>query len=270
MSWDNKLIIFLALVCGFSAFILVFELGIYLTRTEYSNKITEITADHRSEVQSIKQDSKVQISKKEEVINGLVNDKNSLTSEVSELNTQVAGLMTTNSSFPFSIPSTGTVGSQVSTYDSVFNGYVHKGVDMWTSLQNGGAINTHQGNPVYSACSGTVESFQPDNGGVTIRCDLIPSTFDVPARKVYTYYGHMGNAITKENYIYIKIGERVKKGQFIGYQGDLSQFTPNMRNVHLHFSIFSGTREGEGSQDPCLYIGGECKDVGYFFTTEAK
>lgn len=267
---EKKLIVVFGVLCGLSAAVLLFELGIYLSRNQYAEKIAEIKSEHSSILSSVQQEKISQINLKENLIEDLVQDKDKLSTELEELNSQVAGLMTSNNGFPFSVPSTGTVGSQVSTYESVFNGYIHRGVDMWTSLQNGGAISTHQGNPVYSVCSGKVESFQPSNGGVTIKCDLIPTSFNVPTRKVYAYYGHMGNAVTKEQFIYLKIGQSVKKGQFIGYQGDLSMFTPGMRNVHLHFSIFSGTREGEGSVDPCLYIGGKCKEVGYFFASEAK
>ena len=80
----------------------------------------------------------------------------------------------------------------------------------------------------------------------------------------------MANAITKEQYIYLKVGQNVRKGQFIGYQGDLSMFTPGMRNVHLHFSVFTGARERDGSQNPCNYIGGVCNEAGVFFVNDVK
>ena len=183
----------------------------------------------------------------------------------------MAGLSIDNSNtYPFSIPTTGTVGSQASTYYDKNGDSIHYGVDIWTNTQNGGAISTHKGNPVYSACNGVVESFQPENGGVTISCDMISSAFNVPVRKVYTYYGHMANAETKEQYTILKNGQKVHKGQFIGYQGDLSMVTPSMRNVHLHFSVFTGGHESDGTQDPCKYIGGSCTEVGRFFVTDVK
>jgi hypothetical protein len=47
-------------------------------------------------------------------------------------------------------------------------------------------------------------------------------------------------------------------------------FTPGMRNVHLHFSVFTGTRERDGSQNPCKYIGGSCQEAGAFFVNSVQ
>lgn len=251
--------------------VVVFELGIFISRQYHVEQINSIKASNTQQIQQFDKTIEElfsEVNTKENEIRTLSGSKEELDSKISELNEQIAGLnINRNNQYPFVVPSTGTVGSQISTYLNVDNYGTHYGVDFWTSTQNGGAISTHKGNPVYSACSGVVESFQPDNGGVTIKCYAIPSSYGLPTR-VYTYYGHMGNAVTKEQYIYLKAGQKVFKGQFIGYQGDLSMFTPGMRNVHLHFSVFTGFKEKDGSQDPCKYIGGDCKKVGEFFVSE--
>jgi murein DD-endopeptidase MepM/ murein hydrolase activator NlpD len=227
--------------------------------------------DRDSKIQTLeasKSELSSQVSQLNTQIVGLTDE---LSRQVSQLNAQIAGLsIGNNNPYPFIVPTTGTVGSQVSTYLSNYNGSIHYGIDIWTSTQNSGAISTQKGNPVYSVCDGIVESFQVDNGGVTISCNTIASSFNIPIKKVYSYYGHMANALTKEQYINIKIGQKVRKGQFIGYQGNLSMFTPGMRNVHLHFSIFTGPRERDGTLDPCIYIGGSCKEVGRFLVSEFK
>lgn len=267
------IIILSCLSMTFAGFIL-FGLGILKSDEDYQLKIAGIKVNNNEELNLLTERITSQdlvIDDKDIQIQTLVGNKDELVSQVSGLNAHIAGLSTDkNNSYPFTIPTTGTIGSQVSSYLGNYNGSIHYGVDIWTSMQSSGAISTHKGNPVYSACSGSVESFQPENGGVTISCDTIPSIFNVPQKKVYTYYGHMANAITKEQFIYLQNGQKVRKGQFIGFQGDLSMFTPGMRNVHLHFSIFTGFREREGTEDPCIYIGGSCKEIGRFFVSEFR
>jgi murein DD-endopeptidase MepM/ murein hydrolase activator NlpD len=273
MIGTNKQLIALASICLIITAVFLFELGLFISRENYLKEIAVLKSNHENYLgQSSLTIDKLgaELESKEQQLNELSQNKEELNSQVDQLSQQIAGLSTSSSVYPFAIPSTGTVGSQVSTYLDENNGYYHYGVDFWTITSNGGAINTHRGNPVFSACDGVVESFQTGNGGVTIRCDLIPSFYNVPAHKVFTYYGHMANAVTKEQFIYVKIGQRVRKGQFIGYQGDLSMFTPDMRNVHLHFSVFSGFKEADGTQDPCKYIGGNCQKVGEFFVNESR
>lgn len=200
-----------------------------------------------------------------------------LLATISGLRGRVAGIETveqpansTNSRrYPFIVPSTGVAASIYGTFDNVIYGMDHLGIDIWTSSANGGRIASHKGNPVYAACSGRVVSFMPENGGVTIDCDPISGDYSVPERDVFTHYAHLGNGVTKETYFEVSRGQRVDIGDLLGYQGDLSSFFPNMRNVHLHFSVFTGVSEADpngGAINPCLYIGGSCVTQGETFT----
>lgn len=274
MRGYNTKIFILTCLCFVLSGVVICELTLLKSNEYHSEKIAGIKAEQSVVVEQLTDEISeldTKLSDKETALSELANHKEELINQVTDLNSQIAGLSVDNSSpFPFAVPSTGTVGSKQSTYLDENKGFYHYGVDFWTSTSNGGAISTNRGNPVYSACSGVVESFQVGNGGVTIKCDMIAKSFNVPAYKVYTYYGHMANGVTNEQYIYVKIGQRVHKGQFIGYQGDLSMFTPGMRNVHLHFSVFTGFKEMDGTQDPCKYIGGSCTTVGQFFASEAK
>lgn len=193
---------------------------------------------------------------------------NKLKNKITNLNAEMEKLNSNN--FPFQVPTTGTVATSNGFYGGVLYGMDHLGIDIWTTTANSGQLPNHKGNPVFAACNGVVVSFQEANGGMSIKCDLIDKTkgYDLPSYDVYTYYGHMGNGVTKQLYFQVAVGERVKAGQLLGYQGDLSSFFPNMRNVHLHFSVFTGLGETDpngGAIDPCLYIGGDCQLVGYQF-----
>jgi murein DD-endopeptidase MepM/ murein hydrolase activator NlpD len=241
---------------------------------EYESKIDNIEQNHSIELSLLNNEiesKNMLISHRDHMIEDLLGQKENLSSELQTLNSRVAGISTSKHPFPFAVPSAGFLGHNAGTYGGTMLGMPHLGVDIWTTLSSGGAISTRQGNPVYSACDGVVNNFQLDNGGVTILCDKIPDYYNVPKHEgVSTYYGHMGNGGTGELYIYIKYGQRVRRGQFIGYQGDMSSFTPAMRNVHLHFSIFTGHREVGGALDPCLYIGGSCTQEGRFFNHEIE
>lgn len=273
MLGSKNQLILLTLAFTLVTGIFLFELGMYSSREQYQKQLANLNSLQSDQLRQTNESFKdlySNIEEKEDQINSLIGIKEELSGTISELNSQIAGLSIDNSSpFPFAVPTTGTVGSYASTYYVKQNGF-HHGIDIWTTTEKGGAITTHKGNPVFAACSGIVESLQPDNGGVTIRCDVIPNHYNVPKNKVFTYYGHMANAVTKEQYIYVKPGQKIRKGQFLGFQGDLSLFTPEMRNVHLHFSVFTGTHDAEGSQDPCKYIGGNCTQAGQFFANEAR
>lgn len=196
----------------------------------------------------------------------------SLESELEDLETELKNyLVRDNQEFPFAVPTSGTLPNFASGYGQNMRGMQHFAVDIWTTTENYGKISNHKGNSVYSACDGRVATFDYENGAVTILCDEISDSYNVPAYKnVYTYYGHLGNGETKEHFIHVAQGQRVEKGQFIGYQGDLSKFFPDMRNVHLHFQIWSGSMNftsdsSNGPHNPCLYIGGNCNTPGTVF-----
>lgn len=263
-------------ICFYIAFAgtLLYRFGMRESREKYQQQLAQQQSEQMrllNEANSRATSLSLELEEKLHRISELSGDTEELNGRIAELNEQIAGLSTDgNGLHPFAVPSTGTIGSQWSTFLGTYKDATHYGIDLWTTTENSGAISTNRGNPVYAACSGIVESFQTENGGVTISCDPVPDTFDVPARKVYTYYGHMANAVTKEQYIYLKPRQKVNKGQFIGFQGNLSMYTPGMRNVHLHFSIFTGYKESSGTQNPCAYIGGDCATVGKFFGTAVR
>lgn len=199
-------------------------------------------------------------------------EQEDLQGSINELRTELSELQTlareSEREYPFVVPSTGVVGSENGTFGGWMYTMRHLGIDIWTSAANGGRIASHKGNPVYSACDGKVVNIGTANGGVTIQCDEISSEFDVPEKNVFTHYAHLGHAETKELWINVERNKRVAQGELIGYQGDLSSFFPEMRNVHLHFSVFTGSSETDpsgGAIDPCLYIGGNCKTKGQNF-----
>ena len=195
-----------------------------------------------------------------------ISNFNTPTSSASSANTnQYQASTQLSDRYPFVSPTSGYLGNPAGGFMGQLYDMTHYGVDIWTTLENGGKIENHRGNPVVSACSGVVGSMTPANGGVSIDCDPIPKSFNVPEYDVITHYAHLGHAVTKELYIEVKTGQRVTKGQLIGYQGDISSFFPEMRNVHLHFSVFTGYGESDpngGAIDPCLYIGGNCTLAG--------
>ncbi|MBD3362457.1 peptidoglycan DD-metalloendopeptidase family protein [Candidatus Dojkabacteria bacterium] len=195
----------------------------------------------------------------------LIQTNNNLEGRIAGLNTQ------RELRYPFDVPTKGIVGSFAGTFGGNMYGMRHLGIDVWTTIENNGRTENNSGNPVYAACSGVVDNSDRLNGAITIKCDPIPSNYNVPDHNVDTYYAHMGNGVSKNLYIQATPGRRVQKGQLIGYQGNISKFFPNMRNVHLHFSVFGGLSEVDskkGAYNPCLYIGGDCRTRGARFVTK--
>lgn len=202
-------------------------------------------------------------------INKMVESNLSLSNEFNNLQTKVLGLTTIKQqAYPFQVPTNGFLGHYAGGFGGNMMGMRHLGVDIWTTMEKNGKVPGGIGNPVYSACSGIVENIDPANAAVLIKCDKISEEYDVPDHEVYTYYGHMGDAATKNLFIDIEKGTRVKKGQYLGFQGNLSSYFPEMENVHLHFSVFAGVSEADpkkGALNPCLYIEGNCSKQGSEF-----
>ncbi len=208
--------------------------------------------------------------------------KQSYEDKLSQLEGRVAGLSSeleqTQSSlgsgkYPFIVPTTGSIVTFAGSYAGNMMGIEHWGVDIWTTASNNGVTSGFKGNPVYSACTGKVTKLHPGNGALTVLCDDIPRDqgYDLPAYSgVFIYYGHLGHADTKQQFINVAQNQRVTQGQLLGYQGNLSDVFPAMRNVHLHFTIYSGkynppwNKEG-GPHNPCIYIGGDCGRKGQRF-----
>lgn len=251
--------------------IILFELGYYLSQEKNSQIISNIVMANSNVVNSLEG----KLGSSQQSISGLTSDisnslrkEENLNNQIQELEGEVAGLQD-NRAYPFKVPSEGTIGSYSGTFGGLMYGKRHWAIDIWTTTNNSGALPSHKGNPVYAACSGKVVRIFPDNAALIIQCNDISSKYDVPKHSgVFTYYGHLGNKSTKKLFITVGNQQRVKKGQLIGYQGDLSSFYPDMSNVHLHFSIFTGNSESDnqgGSVNPCLYIGGDCARAGSEF-----
>ncbi|MBD3280532.1 peptidoglycan DD-metalloendopeptidase family protein [Candidatus Dojkabacteria bacterium] len=253
-------------------FVLSFEGGVYFAKKQYREKLNNTFDVYQTEI--IKLESSLgikdhRISNVTSQLQEALNDNDSLSATNKELHSQILGLQV-NDNYPFTTPSSGIIGTYNGTFGGNMNGMRHLGVDIWTTTENNGRIANHKGNPVYSACDGKVTNIDPDNAAITILCDPISENFDVPKREVYTHYAHLGNADTGNLFVEVGRNQRVTKGQLIGYQGDKSSYFPEMRNVHLHFSVFTGLSETDlhngGALNPCLYIGGDCSRAGSEFT----
>lgn len=255
------------------AILLSFELGLFLTKEKSQAGFNTLLLESTSEAARLEKAlgfSNGQISELNKDLENELQDKNQLQAKISKLEGEVAG-MSVSRNHPFSVPTDGTVGTFNGTFGGNMYGFRHLGIDIWTTTENSGAIPAHKGNPVYAACDGQVSNVDPNNGAVLITCKPIDNSngkYSLPEYQVYTYYAHMGHAETKELYISVHRGQIVSKGDQIGYQGDLSSFFPDMRNVHLHFSVFTGLSETDkngGALNPCLYIGGDCSRAGERF-----
>ena len=63
----------------------------------------------------------------------------------------------------------------------------------------------------------------------------------------------MGDGVTKERYHDLKLGQRVEKGELVGFQGNISSFVPENRVTHLHFGIYDMTTSNP--LDPAPFVG---------------
>lgn len=249
-----------------------YGIGRLVSIEEERERFVPIVEQKKTEIESLSFD----VNQKEELIydlnmevGELIENTEVLNSRYTNLEGRVAGLFTQREQdFPLTVPSEGVVGSFAGTFGGNMYGMRHLGIDIWTTIENNGRIPGHKGNPVYAACEGVVNNMDRDNAAISIKCDPIPEHFHVPEHQVYTYYAHLGSAGNQALFIHVSPSRRVEKGQLIGYQGDLSKFFPEMRNVHLHFSVFAGLSEVDkkkGAYNPCLYIGGDCSRSGETF-----
>ncbi len=246
-----------------------YNLGQYNMAKQKDKLIGELKKELQKQSSSVEK-KQVIITALRDRVNKIVESNQTLSNEFNNLQTKVLGLTTLKrQAYPFQVPTNGYLGHYAGGFGGNMMGMRHLGVDIWTTMDNNGKVAGGIGNPVYSACDGRVESVEPTNAAILIKCDRIPDTFDVPEHDVYTYYGHMGDATTKNLFIDINPGTKVKKGQYLGFQGDLSAYFAEMENVHLHFSVFAGISEGDprkGALNPCLYIEGNCSKQGSQFT----
>ncbi len=168
---------------------------------------------------------------------------------------------TTLSAPPLIVPTNGIAANQKFLYDPV----IHPGVDIWTNTNGKGKYTDSKGNEVYAACSGFVTHIFYPNQEIEITCDKLPDQYKdlVPSLEIKILYSHMGDGITKEQYHNFHLGQRLEKGEFVGYQGNISSFVPENRVVHLHFGVYDlKTRK---SIDPSSYIGVSATTLGQTF-----
>lgn len=166
---------------------------------------------------------------------------------------------------PFIVPSDGIAGHR----NFVYVPPMHGGIDIWTNKQGTGVDGkSSKGYPVYAACGGKVTRVYKPNQEIEIVCDPIDPEYadTVPSLKVKTLYAHMGDAVNKEQYHQLKVGQRVEQGELIGYQGNVSSITPVNRVTHLHFGVYDLTKGGvPPTLNPETYIGVPCTIEGQKF-----
>lgn len=169
---------------------------------------------------------------------------------------------------PMFVPTNGIVGHN----DFLFLPEKHPGIDIRTNMKGTGLDGRNYGYPVYSACTGTVSHYKPANEEVEINCDQLPEYYSkhVPSLKVKILYSHLGDGATGESFHELKMGQRLKKGEFIGYQGNKSSFVPENRVVHLHFGVYdlSSKISPAPPLDPMYYIGVDTHTVGQIFSID--
>lgn len=168
---------------------------------------------------------------------------------------------------PLLVPTKGIAGHK----NFLYLPEIHPGIDIWTNANGSGLDNQKQGNPVYAACRGQVIHYKPSNEEIEIKCDPIPDHYQdkVPSLNIKILYSHLGNGETGESFHSLKVGQKLEKGELLGYQGDKSSFAPENRIVHLHFGVYdlSSRQSPPPPLDPMLYIGVNTHKVGQLFYT---
>jgi murein DD-endopeptidase MepM/ murein hydrolase activator NlpD len=167
--------------------------------------------------------------------------------------------------YPLMIPTKGIAGHR----NFLYLPDIHPGIDIWTTIDGKGLPGKNHGNPVYSACDGYVSHYKPSNEEIEIVCDKLPDIYKnmVPSLKIKTLYSHLGDGQTGASFHSLKVGDKIKKGDFMGYQGDKSSFAPENRVVHLHFGIYNmdSGKSIPPPLDPMYYIGVNTHIVGQLF-----
>ncbi len=175
---------------------------------------------------------------------------------------------------PFIVPTSGIAPSVNFLFTGPLDQGKHEGIDIWTNINGTGMDGQTygKGNPVYASCSGYVRNIWEENGDVSIVCDPIDPIFKnkLPSLEVKTLYGHMADQFSSEVYIYVSVGQRVTKGEFIGYQGNRCYYAPQNRVVHLHFGIYDISDGKHVPLDPEPYIGVSCTTLNQVFTTQIE
>lgn len=169
--------------------------------------------------------------------------------------------------YPMIVPTNGVAGHR----NFLYLPEIHPGIDIWSNTDGSGVLGKRHGNEVLSACSGRVTHYKEPNEEIEITCDRLSDVYKntVPSLNVKILYSHLGSGETGESFHNLKVGQRLEKGEFVGYQGDKSSFAPENRVVHLHFGIYdlSGKKSPPQPLDPMLYIGIDTHRVGQIFNS---
>lgn len=169
---------------------------------------------------------------------------------------------------PLLVPTNGVAGHKNFLYLPA----THPGIDIWSNKDGSGVGGKKYGNPVYSACSGVVSHYKPKNEEIEIRCDRLSDIYKdrVPSLDIKVLYSHLGDGETLEPFHKLKVGQRLKAGEFLGYQGSKSSFVPENKVVHLHLGVYdlSVGKSPAPALDPMPYIGVSTHTIGQRFSTQ--
>ena len=172
-------------------------------------------------------------------------------------------------SYPLIVPTTGITPVHQFLYTGPNAEGGHEGIDIWTN-SNGTGLSGEiydKGNPVYAACDGKVSNVWEENGDVSIICDPLDQMFEekVPSLEVKTLYGHMADQFSDEVFILVAKGDKIQKGDLIGYQGNRCYYAPENRVVHLHFGVYDVRTAIHKPMNPEAYIGVSCTTLNQTF-----
>ncbi|MGC9125372.1 MAG: peptidoglycan DD-metalloendopeptidase family protein [Caldisericaceae bacterium] len=145
---------------------------------------------------------------------------------LTDLNTAATTLNIKLAETPNIWPLQGYISSPFGWRSNPFGGggyEFHTGID----------IVAYYGAPIRAAADGTVEDAGWNSGGYGIWVKMYHRD------EIETIYGHLSQVI-------VKAGDKVKKGQVIGYEGATGEAT----GPHLHFEI----RESGTPVDPLTYL----------------
>jgi hypothetical protein len=170
---------------------------------------------------------------------------------------------------PLIVPSSGIAPRAAFLFTGLLSEGKHEGIDIWTNLNGTGmdGITYGEGNPVYASCSGYVHNVWEENGDIVVICDELSEIYKdkVPSLKIKTLYGHMADQFSGKVYIYVQKGQRVTKGDFLGYQGNRCYWSPQNIVVHLHFGVYDISVQPQVPMDPTPYIGVSCTTLNQKF-----
>lgn len=177
------------------------------------------------------------------------------------------GLSAEEIKYPMIVPTNGIAGHK----NFLYLPEIHPGIDIWSNKDGSGIPGKNHGYEVLAACSGVVAHYKEPNEEIEIVCDRLPETFRnlVPSLDVKILYSHLGDGETGESFHTLKVGQRLEKGDFVGFQGDKSSFAPENRVIHLHFGVYdlSAKKSPPPPLDPMYYIGVDTHKVGQIFNS---